>query len=236
MQVVEFLPSAADHPQLGPLGTVKVKKRRRHANPGGFFWNTRWLEYDDDMGILFIYRSNADWQRKTPAHLYPCCDILEARSSNAAAISYTFELQLRRPELTLRLACESVDDAAKWIEGLEARRHQLITSGTHGHGARLLALSTQLPPLDGISSGYARFERFGVVLSNCDGRAIGVHVDALRPGSPLVDAGVRDRDVHVAVDGSACLSHKHARDLLDATDVDVELVVWTPLAARTSPP
>ena len=201
---------------LQPLGS-KVLKKHHNTMKG---WGSRYLELEDAIGVMYVFDSEKDQQRRTPKHVYACADMKSANKAKNSAANYCFEITFRSPEdwPNLFYSCESKKYQEAWVNGLGQR----IALG-RSFGTRSMKL--QVP-----SHNYelSRFGQFGVRVINWEGQPIGVAIDSLTEISPLAEAGLAPGDVIIAVNQDACLSHTHAVKLLEATKDDVELIVWQP--------
>jgi len=203
---------------LQPLSSQVLKRNR------GMGWSKRWLEVDDTLGILYIYRSELDRQRKTPAHLYLCSDMASIQPASCNAANHCFEIQLHAGSRAHFYSCSSDRDVHNWLVGLHAR-------------------SKLGPNFGSRSLKCARIGEFGVTLANWEGQPIGVTISTIEEESVLAAAGLRVGDAIIAIDGQACLSHTHAMQILndlvsgaasaysarDAGDAESEFIVWSPL-------
>jgi len=220
-----------------PLKQLKGRVLKRHHRNG---WGTRWLELDDDTGVLYVYKTELDSQRKTPSHLYLLSEMEAVREAQSTAASHCFEVELRRPSLTLFYSCESRWIQSEWIRGMQARCHlHPLQRWKDGRGARLLCLDMPHP--------VSQFSAYMVRLANRTDEPIGVLIEDLAQASPLSVAGLTIGDVVLAVDGQACLSRTHAESMLVTASLllaapdqpyrqQLELIVYSPPLPNETPP
>ena len=208
--------------QQRPMSGKMLKK---HASSPG--WGKRILELDNDLGILYVYKSDTDRQRKTPAHLYALADMESVEALDNGAVSHCIVCRLRlkpgevRPTympsaVTSLYGCSSAQEQTAWVDSLSAR-----IATARKRGAR--HLEVPIPDTRGAT--------LDVELKNWDNQPIGVMIHGLSKTSPLSQAGLVHGDVIISVDDQACLSHKHAVELLEGQTKALSLIVWQSNAA-----
>jgi len=225
--------TTADEGNLaGPLRELKGRVLKRHQRNG---WAKRWLEFDDDTGVLYVYKSELDEQRKTPSHLYLLSETEAVREAQSSAAAHCFEVELRQPSLTLFYSCESGCDQSEWIRGMQARCH--LHHQHHSKDrrcARLLCLDLPGP--------ISQFSEYMATLANRTDKPIGVLIEDMTQASPLAAAGLAIGDVILAVDDQACLSRTHAESLLVADGQQLsswsttqrrQLIVWSRISSHS---
>jgi len=213
---------AADNQAL--LLPLSGKVLKRHLSSRG--WGKRILEMDDSLGILYVYRTELDRQRKTPAHLVTCCDHMEAvETVQNDAAAYCFQIHSPSSTRPLVYSCKSAQEQQAWVDGLRTRIAISRKPGRAFMGAKQV-----LVHMPALSSGqkHRSASDFNVSLRNWDvNQPIGVVIDAVNTPSPLGEMGLGVGDVIIAIDDQACLSHPHAMQLLQATSSSlVTLIVW----------
>lgn len=179
------------------VSTLRGRLLKRHRTSRG--WGKRIVEVDDELGLFFIYNSDTDRQRKTPAHLYALSEFESVAEEPNNAVSHCFSCQLRNEPKPFIYGCSSALDRNVWVDGLRARMAIARERG---------ASQLQVGPLPGDWSAT------DLLLSNWADQPIGVVIDGLSKASPLAQAGLAGGDVIISVDGQACLSHAHASQLL----------------------
>ena len=211
--------SAAAGSGGGQQRPMSGKVLKRHRTSMG--WGKRILEFDNDLGILYVYKSDTDKQRKTPAHLYALAGLESVEALDNPAVRHGVVVRrLTKPgevhaatmpsATTSVYSCSSAQEQTAWVDTLSAR-----IATARKRGARHL----EVP-----AGSCATLD---VELKNWDNQPIGVVIHGLSKSSPLSQAGLVQGDSIISVNGNACLSHPHAVELLDGTKA-LSLIVWQP--------
>ena len=196
-------------------GDLRGKLYKRHRKPsfGGGSLGVRFFEVDDSLGgALLCFKTAEDLHRRLPHHCYALGDScvrchrtqgrLTGRLSNGISYitAHAFSLELHGESAPLILGCESEGELDRWTQGLQQRITRYPASRT----------------ITVLLSGYRGTDQIGIAkVSNLESSAIGVLIQHVDPESASAKAGVQAGDILVAVDGSACLSYKHAEKLLE---------------------
>uniref|UniRef100_A0A7S2JK28 PH domain-containing protein n=1 Tax=Haptolina brevifila TaxID=156173 RepID=A0A7S2JK28_9EUKA len=150
---------------------LKGKLLKRHAHNGG--WGSRWFECDDTMGVLYIYRTELDARRKTPAHVHCYASIQSAAPETSNAVTHCFSITTSSGSLFL--SCSSSTIQRQWLDGLNAR---VAKEASEGKGAQVLEID--VPP--------GSLPDFAFIVSNLANQPVGVQITSL--GRGLVQAGL----------------------------------------------
>ena len=191
-------------------------------------WGKRWASVDDAIGVLFMYKSGKEWERRAPSRVLPLNELCDVKAGAGASFELSFRRKAVQPGTSLRamdddadddddgrslettgsetltLACDSVEERSAWVRGLQLRM-RAQHEGTAGCDVELRRLI-----IDKAN------KKIGITLHNWAGHPVGVEVEALLAGGLAEQAGLRVGDVLVAVDGFAVFSHPHACKVLDS--------------------
>lgn len=220
---------------IGPWGPMlRSKLYKKHQKPRfGNLGNIgkRYYEVDDQLGgVLYCFKDYSCLQKRMPHSVHALGD----ESVTAAAptgnngrmggrlskkpqkyiTAYSFEITLPGEPRPLLLGSRNAEVRTQWVDGI-VRRAKVATS--------------RLVQLEGCGSKGdhpSTLLRVGVRVQNLSWSPIGVQISYVEPGSSAATAGLRVGDAIVAVQGTACLSHAHAGQmLLQAGGPVIEVIV-----------
>ena len=215
----------ADHDVAGVdvscAASLMGRVRKRNSRGG---WNKRWIMVDAELGVMFLFRNQLDFTRRSPAHMYLLSGMNTPQPVNTLQCPHGIEVELMTettadvPLRPLYYLFESPSLRNTWLSGMQ--QHVAL--------ARARKRNVERPYPRAVIFSRPEMNDFGVDLSNMEGRAIGVVISSFHAGSCLVDAGVQVGDAVLSIDGVCCLSHTHARHLFKTAINDrVELILWS---------
>ena len=122
-------PPSSPYPQL--RGVLLKKHRHHHLVVK---WGRRFFEVDDELGLLYYFKTRAGQDWDEPARHFALAALLSVRSVDASAGPHALEIRYRATSvqaeeaevafgstLKLLLRADSKADQLRWIDGLQAR-------------------------------------------------------------------------------------------------------------------
>ena len=218
---------------------ARVQKRNSRGQ-----WDMRWLEVDDHLGVMFIYRSKRDspctqslnpchlrpcsfgmrmaaeldFKRKSPKHVYLLGDMLPAQEHRTSACPSGFEIELKTTAtvgIPSRPLCYKCSSDEIMRTFVGGLRRR-AAAARRGDVAAPRHIQVVLGK--GSAGKWTRESKSGLAtlsVQNYERHAVGVTVVSVDHPSSFHDAGVVEGDVILAIDGVCCLSHVHASGLLE---------------------
>ena len=189
------------HLSMSPRQALCGVLEKRHLRSPG--WSKRWVECDDELGIILVFKTQNDHERRTPSHFHLCSDVQVEQCTSPHFVLTTKNFTAVRKTVFF---CGSEARAAEWVSGLQRR----------ACAKQSFSIDMLLPE---------RRERLGVTLTNWPNHAIGVIITELNFTSAFALAGCSVGDALLAVGTRMCHSHTHALHLLKESSNPVYLLL-----------
>ena len=182
-------------------------------------WDRRWIALDGAFGVLLVYRKRIDFERKTPAHIFLMSEVATACAHELSGVRHCIMMEFNKhadvgiPPRPQIYSCEKQAIVDQWVALISKMSEGATRGGAIARGLRVTTSEFQL----------------GVTLRNIANQPLGVEIATLDASSPLEAHGLKIGDAILAVNGTCCLSHSHAEQLVDmaARGEHIDLIVWS---------